>query len=97
MKKVLALVLTALLVLAMGTAFAEGDGLYIGVVYKQSGNAYFQASVEGFEKAAAELGFTFEHDVPTTAPMTARSAPLRTTSPLVWTPSSCPRMTPLAW
>ena len=66
MKKILALVLVALLVLA-GSAMAEakaGDGLYIGVVYKQSGNAYFQASVTGIEKAAAELGFTFEHDGP---------------------------------
>lgn len=66
MKKVLSLVLVALLVLALGSAFAEkaGEGLYIGVVYKQSGNAYFQASVEGVAKAAEELGFTFEHDGP---------------------------------
>ena len=66
MKKVLSLVLVALLVLALGSAFAEkaGDGLYIGVVYKQSGNAYFEASVEGVAKAAEELGFTFEHDGP---------------------------------
>ena len=66
MKKILALVLVALLVLA-GAAMAEakaGDGLYIGVVYKQSGNAYFQASVDGVQKAADELGFTFEHDGP---------------------------------
>ena len=67
MKKILSLVLVALLVLAMGSAFAEakaGEGLYIGVVYKQSGNAYFQASVDGIAKAAEELGFTFEHDGP---------------------------------
>ena len=65
MKKVLSLVIAALLVLAIGTAFAAaGDGLYIGVVYKQSGNAYFEASVEGVAKAAEELGFTFEHDGP---------------------------------
>lgn len=67
MKKVLSLVIVALLVLAMGVAFAEakaGDGMYIGVVYKQSGNAYFQASVDGIQKAADELGFTFEHDGP---------------------------------
>ena len=66
MKKILALVLVALLVLA-GAALAEakaGEGLYIGVVYKQSGNAYFQASVDGIQKAADELGFTFEHDGP---------------------------------
>ena len=67
MKKVLALVLAALLVLTVGSALAEakaGDGLYIGVVYKQSGNPYFQASINGFQKAADELGFTFDHDGP---------------------------------
>ena len=67
MKKILAIVLAALIVLTLSSAFAEakpGDGLYIGVVYKQSGNAYFQASVEGVQKAADELGFTFEHDGP---------------------------------
>jgi len=66
MKKILALVLVALFVLA-GTAMAEakaGEGLLIGVVYKQSGNAYFQASVEGVQKAADELGFEFMHDGP---------------------------------
>ena len=66
MKKILALVLVALFVLA-GTAMAEtkaGEGLVVGVVYKQSGNAYFQASVEGIQKAADELGFTFMHDGP---------------------------------
>ena len=41
-----------------------GEGISIGVVYKQSGNAYFQAGVTGFEKAAEELGFTFVHDGP---------------------------------
>ncbi len=67
MKKVLALVLAALLVLTVGSALAEakaGDGLYIGVVYKQSGNPYFQASINGFQQAADELGFTFDHDGP---------------------------------
>ena len=66
MKKILSLVLVAMMVLSFA-ALAEtpaGDGLYIGVVYKQSGNAYFQASVEGVQKAADELGFTFEHDGP---------------------------------
>ena len=65
MKKVLALVLALMLVLSVA-AFAEkaGEGIYIGVVYKQSGNAYFQAGVTGFEKAAEELGFEFEHDGP---------------------------------
>ena len=67
MKKVLAIVLAMMLVLSFGAAFAEGkpgEGLLIGVVYKQSGNAYFQAGVEGFQKAADELGFEFMHDGP---------------------------------
>ena len=65
MKKVLALVLTLMLVLSVA-AFAEkaGEGITIGVVYKQSGNAYFQAGVEGFQQAADELGFEFMHDGP---------------------------------
>ncbi len=66
MKKVLALVLVLSLVLT-GFAFAEdkpGKGITIGVVYKQSGNPYFQAGVAGFQKAADELGFTFMHDGP---------------------------------
>jgi len=66
MKKVLSLVLVALMALAVCSAMAEGagEGLYIGVVYKQSGNAYFEAGVTGFQKAADELGFTFDHDGP---------------------------------
>ena len=65
MKKILSLALIALLVLALGPAFAdESDSIYIGVVYKQSGNAYFQAAVTGFEQAAEELGFVFDHDGP---------------------------------
>ena len=59
MKKVLALVLAMMLVLSVSAAFAEkaGEGMTIGVVYKQSGNPYFQAGVTGFEKAAEELGW----------------------------------------
>ncbi|GHU73560.1 rhamnose ABC transporter substrate-binding protein [Clostridia bacterium] len=66
MRRITALVLAAFMLLAMAPAYAEtsGDGLLIGVVYKQSGNAYFQAAVTGFEQAAAELGFTFMHDGP---------------------------------
>ena len=66
MKKILALVLAMMLVLSVSAAFAEkaGDGITIGVVYKQSGNPYFQAGVTGFEKAAEELGFEFMHDGP---------------------------------
>ena len=65
MKKVLAIVLAMMLVLSLSAAFAEsGEGITIGVVYKQSGNAYFQAGVTGFEQAAEELGFEFMHDGP---------------------------------
>ncbi len=66
MKKILALVLAMMLVLSVSAAFAEkaGEGITIGVVYKQSGNPYFQAGVTGFEEAAGELGFEFMHDGP---------------------------------
>ena len=67
MKKLLALLLVVSLVLSVSVAFAEdkpGKGITIGVVYKQSGNPYFQAGVAGFQKAADELGFTFMHDGP---------------------------------
>ena len=69
MKKTFALLLALAMVLSLSAvACADdakpGDGLYIGVVYKQSGNPYFQAGVDGFQKAADELGFTFEHDGP---------------------------------
>ena len=68
MKKILSLILALALVFGVCAAVAEGDkpgaGITIGVVYKQSGNAYFQAGVEGFQKAADELGFEFMHDGP---------------------------------
>ena len=69
MKKFLAITLALAMVLALSVvAFADdakpGEGITIGVVYKQSGNAYFQAGVEGFQKAADELGFEFMHDGP---------------------------------
>jgi rhamnose transport system substrate-binding protein len=66
MKKIMALVLAMMLVLSVSAAFAEkaGEGITIGVVYKQSGNPYFQAGVTGFEEAAGELGFEFMHDGP---------------------------------
>ena len=69
MKKVLAMILVVVFALSLGVmAYADeakpGEGITIGVVYKQSGNAYFQAGVEGFQKAAEELGFEFIHDGP---------------------------------
>ncbi len=41
-----------------------GEGISIGVVIKQSDNAYFHAAVEGFRKASEELGFEFVFDGP---------------------------------
>ncbi len=67
MKKVLAVLLALVIVLGVSTAYGAdkpGAGITIGVVYKQSGNPYFQAGVAGFQKAADELGFTFMHDGP---------------------------------
>ena len=67
MRKVLSLFLVLALAFGALTAFADdkpGKGITIGVVYKQSGNAYFQAGVTGFQRAADELGFTFMHDGP---------------------------------
>ena len=69
MKKVFAFVLALCMILTLCACGSSGgndadDGIRIGVVYKQSGNAYFQAGVTGFQKAADELGFTFMHDGP---------------------------------
>ncbi len=67
MKRLLSMIVAVIVVLstvAIASAEVSGEGLYIGVVYKQSGNAYFQAAVQGFEQAAAELGFTMDHDGP---------------------------------
>ncbi len=67
MKKLFALLLAALFTLSV-CAVADtlpGDGYSIAIVYKQSGNAYFQAGVEGFMKAAEELGIeVLGHDGP---------------------------------
>ena len=70
MKKFLSIILALILACSMMSfACAEdakpGEGITIGIVYKQSGNAYFQAGVTGFEKAAEELGFEIiGHDGP---------------------------------
>ena len=66
MKKILAIALALMLTLSMfAVASAEqaGAGLSIGIVYKQSANAYFQAGVTGFEKAKVNVyvaGISFE-------------------------------------
>ena len=70
MKKILAILMAVCMAFALCAPMAAadealpGEGITIGVVYKQSGNAYFQAGVEGFQKAADELGFEFMHDGP---------------------------------
>lgn len=64
MKKLVLFLVVVLAIAAVVPAFAQGEDVTIGVVYKQSGNAYFQAGVQGFEKAAKELGFTMMHDGP---------------------------------
>ncbi len=64
MRKSLLFVLVAMmLVLAVAPVFAE-DPVTIGVVYKQTGNPFFEAAVKGFDEASKELGFTFEHNGP---------------------------------
>jgi rhamnose transport system substrate-binding protein len=63
MRKILSLAIAVLLVLGIVPALAE-DTIQIGVVYKQTGNPFFEAAVRGFEEAAKELGFTFIHNGP---------------------------------
>ncbi len=64
MRKVLSLVLVMLLAFGAFGAMAEDKPITIGVVYKQTGNPFFEAAVRGFEEAAGELGFTFVHNGP---------------------------------
>ncbi len=66
MRKVLCLILALLMAFSMTSALAEkaGEGVTIGVVYKQSGNPFFEAGVKGFQEAADELGYTFIHNGP---------------------------------
>ena len=63
MRKFFTLFLAALLVLSAVPTMAE-EPITIGVVYKQTGNPFFQAAVSGFEEAAGELGFEFIHNGP---------------------------------
>ena len=65
MKKLLSVFLSLLLAAGLASAaLSEGEAITIGVVYKQSGNPFFQAAVRGFEEAAEELGFTLLHNGP---------------------------------
>ncbi len=40
------------------------EPIRLGVVYKQTGNPFFEAGVRGFEEAQQELGFEFIHNGP---------------------------------
>lgn len=65
MKRFLAVFLSLLMIISLvSVASAEGDKITMGVVYKQSGNPFFQAAVRGFEEAAGELGFELLHNGP---------------------------------
>ena len=64
MRKLITLALALMLALTvMAPAMAE-DTITIGVVYKQTGNPFFEAAVRGFEEAQGELGFEFIHNGP---------------------------------
>ncbi|NLD59544.1 MAG: rhamnose ABC transporter substrate-binding protein [Clostridiales bacterium] len=63
MRKIVTLLLAALLVLTLVPAMAE-ETITLGVVYKQTGNPFFEAAVRGFEEAQKELGFEFIHNGP---------------------------------
>ena len=65
MRKLISMLLALVLVLAFVPAFAEEAApITIGVVYKQTGNPFFEAAVRGFEEAAGELGFKIIHNGP---------------------------------
>ncbi len=62
MRKLLSLVLAAVMLLLLIPAAA--GAVTIGVVYKQTGNPFFEAAVKGFQEAADALGFTLVHNGP---------------------------------
>jgi len=64
MKRILSLMLAAALLLSLGLAVSAEEPIKIGVVYKQTGNPFFEAAVRGFEEASQELGFEFIHNGP---------------------------------
>lgn len=63
MRKLIALLVAVMLVLTLVPAMAE-EPITIGVVYKQTGNPFFEAAVKGFTEASEELGFNFIHNGP---------------------------------
>ena len=64
MKRILSLILAAMMLLGLALAVGAEEPITIGVVYKQSGNPFFEAGVRGFDEASKELGFTFIHNGP---------------------------------
>ncbi len=64
MKKILSLILAAALILTLPLSMMAEEPIKIGVVYKQTGNPFFEAAVRGFEQAKEELGFEFIHNGP---------------------------------
>lgn len=64
MKRILSLILAAAMLLSLSLAVTAEEPIKIGVVYKQTGNPFFEAAVRGFQQAAEELGFEFIHNGP---------------------------------
>jgi len=62
MRKILAVALVLMLALCAFPALAGAATM--GVVYKQTGNPFFDAAVRGFEEAQEELGFEMLHNGP---------------------------------
>ncbi len=64
MRKLISLLLAVMMLLALAVPAMADDTITIGVVYKQTGNPFFEAAVRGFQEAADELGFEFIHNGP---------------------------------
>jgi rhamnose transport system substrate-binding protein len=64
MRKILSLVLALMLIAGMAVPALAEKPISIGVVYKQTGNPFFEAAVKGFEEAKGELGFEYVHNGP---------------------------------
>ena len=62
MRKLLSLALVAMMLVLLVPALA--GAMTIGVVYKQTGNPFFEAAVKGFQEAADDLGYELVHNGP---------------------------------
>ncbi len=62
MRKLLSLVLAAVMILLLVPSIA--GAMTIGVVYKQTGNPFFEAAVKGFQEASDDLGYELVHNGP---------------------------------